>query len=103
MTVNYGGTSLLMKKVHKKALIQVLLRLVPRKTRKHFQAPLQKFTQTTKPCLRLHEQPSHLNKKEDLARSFPAGIYLLKINNKNTRTRREICSKLTIKTPERHQ
>ena len=30
-----------------------------------------------------------------------AGIYLLKINNRNTRTRREICSKLTIKAPER--
>ena len=29
------------------------------------------------------------------------GIYLLKFNNRNTRTRCEICSKLTIKTPER--
>ena len=33
--------------------------------------------------------------------SFPAGIYLLKVNNKNTRIQYEICSKLTIKTPER--
>ena len=33
----------------------------------------------------------------------PAGIYLLKVNNRNTRTRCEICSKLTIKTPERRQ
>ena len=33
---------------------------------------------------------------------YPAGIYLLKVNNRNTRTRCEICSKLTIKTPERH-
>ena len=32
---------------------------------------------------------------------YPAGIYLLKINNRNTRTRCEICSKLSIKTPER--
>ena len=32
---------------------------------------------------------------------FLAGIYLLKVNNRNTRTRYEICSKLTIKTPER--
>ena len=32
----------------------------------------------------------------------PADIYLLKVNNKNTGTRRKICSKLTIKTPERH-
>ena len=31
-----------------------------------------------------------------------ASIYLLKVNNRNTRTRCEICSKLTIKTPERH-
>ena len=33
--------------------------------------------------------------------SNPAGIYLLKVNNRNTRTRCEICSKLTINTPER--
>ena len=31
----------------------------------------------------------------------PAGIYLLKVNNRNTRKRCEICSKLTIKIPER--
>ena len=31
----------------------------------------------------------------------PAGIYMFKVNNRNTRTRCEICSKLTIKTPER--
>ena len=30
-------------------------------------------------------------------------IYLFKVNNRNTRTRREICSKLTIKTPEWRQ
>ena len=29
------------------------------------------------------------------------GIYLLKVSNGNTRTRCEICLKLTIKTPER--
>ena len=33
-------------------------------------------------------------------RFFPVGIYLLKVNNRNTRARREICSKLTIKTSE---
>ena len=27
---------------------------------------------------------------------------MLKVNNENTRKRSEICSKLTIKTPERH-
>ena len=31
---------------------------------------------------------------------IPAGIYLLKVNNRNTRTWSEICSKLIIKTPE---
>ena len=36
-------------------------------------------------------------------RTFPAGIYLLKVNNRNSRTRCEICSKLIIKIPERRQ
>ena len=38
-------------------------------------------------------------KKQDLAN--PADNYMFKINNENTRTRCEICSKLTIKKPER--
>ena len=33
----------------------------------------------------------------------PAGIYLLKVNNTNTKTRCEICSKLTIKISERRK
>ena len=33
--------------------------------------------------------------------SFFGGIYLLKVNDRNSRARCEICSKLTIKTPER--
>ena len=33
----------------------------------------------------------------------PAGIYLFKVNNRNSRIRYEICSKLTIKAPERRQ
>ena len=32
--------------------------------------------------------------------NFPAGIYLLKVNNRNTRTRCQKCSKLTLKIPE---
>ena len=32
---------------------------------------------------------------------FAVGIYMFKVNNRNTRTRCEICSKLTIKTTER--
>ena len=30
----------------------------------------------------------------------PAGIYLLKVKNRNTRARCEICSELTVKTPK---
>ena len=33
----------------------------------------------------------------------PTGIYLLKVNNRNTRARSEICSGLAIKIPERRQ
>ena len=33
----------------------------------------------------------------------PVGIYMLKVNNRNTRARCEICSKLTMKTQERCQ
>ena len=29
-------------------------------------------------------------------RFYPPGIYLLKVNNRNSKTRCEICSKLTI-------
>ena len=31
----------------------------------------------------------------------PAVNHMFKVNNRNTRTRREICRKLTTKTPER--
>ena len=34
-------------------------------------------------------------------RLHPAGNKMVKLNNRNTRTRCEICSKLTIKIPER--
>ena len=34
---------------------------------------------------------------------FPAGNYIIKVDIKNTRTRCEICSKVTIKTPEQLQ
>ena len=33
---------------------------------------------------------------------YPANIYSFKVNNRNTRQRCEICSKLTTKTSERH-
>ena len=31
----------------------------------------------------------------------PTSNYMFKVNNRNTRTKCDICSKLTIKTPER--
>ena len=40
--------------------------------------------------------------KESRAGSFPASIYLSKVNNRNTWIMCEICSKLIIKTSERH-
>ena len=36
-------------------------------------------------------------------RSYRVNIYLLKVNNWNISKRCEVCSKLTIKTPERRQ
>ena len=35
--------------------------------------------------------------------SIPAGNYAFKVNNRNTRVRSDICSKLTIKAPQRRQ
>ena len=44
----------------------------------------------------------HFNKEtKGTAGPFPVGMYLLKVNNRNTRTSCEKCSKLIIKTPER--
>ena len=34
---------------------------------------------------------------------YPAGNYMLKVNNTNTRARFEVSSKLTVKTPERRR
>ena len=34
-------------------------------------------------------------------KSYPTDIYLFKVNNKNTKTMCEICSKLTMKKTER--
>ena len=34
---------------------------------------------------------------------FPAAHYMLRVNNRNIRARCEICSKLTIKTPDQRQ
>ena len=42
-----------------------------------------------------------VDKVKNVRCTFSASIYLLKVNNRNTRTSCEIFSKLTIKTPER--
>ena len=34
---------------------------------------------------------------------IPVGNYMFKVNNRNNRTRCEICSEITIKTPGRRQ
>ena len=42
--------------------------------------------------------------KESLnVKNKPAGNHMFKVNNRNTRTRYEICSKLAVKTSERRQ
>ena len=43
---------------------------------------------------------SRISLKHSLLWNFPANIYLLNVNNRNTRKRCEICSKLTKTTPE---
>ena len=50
-----------------------------------------------------HRRRVSLILNEFIIRLYPVGIYLLKVNNRNIRTRCEIFSKLTIKTPERRQ
>ena len=39
----------------------------------------------------------------NLWRDYPANNHFFKVKNRNIRKRCEICSKLTIKTPDRHQ
>ena len=50
----------------------------------------------------IYRPPSQNNFLELLNSNSPV-IYLLKVKNRNFRTRCEICSKLTIKIPERRQ
>ena len=42
-----------------------------------------------------------LNTNAKSKKRIPAGIYLLKVNNRNTKARYEICLKLTMKAPKR--
>ena len=45
----------------------------------------------------------HKNLTKNTYTSSPASNYLFKVHNRNTKTRYEICSKLTIKIPKRYQ
>ena len=49
----------------------------------------------------LHGFENHYNTIANTLHHLPADIYLLKVNNRSTRTRCEICSKLTKKIQER--
>ena len=52
-------------------------------------------------CLSSQKKPHHRYSTGSKMFLFPAGIYMFKVSNRNTRTRCEIGSKLTIKTAER--
>ena len=41
--------------------------------------------------------------KQHLNANYPENIYPFKVHNRNTRKKYEMCSKLTIMTPKRHQ
>ena len=58
------------------------------------------FSKTDK-VLGANIDPWHDKKEKTFWNNIPAGNYMFKVSNRNTRTRCEICSKLTIKTPER--
>ena len=63
-------------------------------------------SESTCKCLVLKKVKGPVKNKQKYNKAmqeYPAGIYLFKVNNRNTRTRCEICSKLTINTPERRQ
>ena len=56
-----------------------------------------------KSTIKTQERRQYLRYLNNVMRVFDQpNIFLLKVNNRNTRKRCEICSKLTIKTPERH-
>ena len=54
-------------------------------------------------CLESISNWKRFNANENKARTIPAGTYLSKVNNRNSRTMWENSSNLTIKTPEGRQ
>ena len=55
-------------------------------------------TVTSHDLFTTYNQPTKI---KTTLKSSTAGIYLLKVNNRSTKTRCKICSRLTIKIPER--
>ena len=51
-------------------------------------------------CCQVDYRPTHCLNFSEKEKIIPAGVYMFKVNNRNTRTTYEICSKLTIKTTE---
>ena len=71
--------------------------------------PLKSILRLNKKIPRINKNIHNMNKNDkglDDAKyntNYPPNIYLFKVNNRSTRKRSEICSKLTIKTLDRSQ
>ena len=59
--------------------------------------------QSTSLLCKLSVESKRFSERYTLIHNYPAGMYLLKVINRNTRTRCEIYSKLTIKLPEQRR
>ena len=51
-------------------------------------------------CAQRHANSDFQFQQEFEVSTYPANIYLLNVNNRNTKKRREVCPELTIKTAE---
>ena len=71
--------------------------------------PLKSILRLNKKIPRINKNIHNMNKNDKglhdtkYNTNYPANIYLFKVNNRSTRKRSEICSKLTIKTLDRRQ
>ena len=84
--------------------LKIAVKVAPKHTSKrqhHYGAEQKKIFISNCQKLHFHHTCGNIYCYEHLRRLIPAGIYMLKVNNRNTGTRCEICSKLTIKIPER--
>ena len=71
--------------------------------RAHIPVPESIYPPLYKPAVKWVHIGVVFGKRISISREYaaPVSIYLFKVSNRNTRKRCEICSKLTIKTPER--